>query len=145
YVVGGDNPAGELPTVEAYDPVTNSWSTVAPLPTPGDFLGVVEGSNTAIYVFGADDANRNATQAYVNPLNDRWTTLPALPTPRHGMGAALDMDGTIHLYGGFGNKTGYYTSQVVFSSSTGFYSSAADLIPVGQAGTAFLAGATGPD
>jgi Kelch motif len=33
WPTGGVNPAARLDTAEAYNPSTNTWSTIAPLPT----------------------------------------------------------------------------------------------------------------
>jgi hypothetical protein len=48
---GGDSAQTPLSVVEAYDPVTNTWTTKAPMPTPDDSMtAVVE--NGLIYVVG---------------------------------------------------------------------------------------------
>jgi len=57
YVVGGNNSiSGILATVEAYDPVTDTWSTMDPMPTArwGIGAGVIDGK---LYVAGGAGAD----------------------------------------------------------------------------------------
>jgi len=51
YVFGGESPDGTFDTVEAYDPWTDQWQTLPPMPTARHGLGaaVVDGT---IYVIG---------------------------------------------------------------------------------------------
>jgi hypothetical protein len=41
YTFGGERPGGVFPNHEAYDARTNTWATLAPLPTPRHGLGAV--------------------------------------------------------------------------------------------------------
>jgi kelch-like protein 8/kelch-like protein 20 len=72
YAVGGFSSTGTIGTVEAYNPVTNAWSTLAPLPTargdlaaaaapcppgqPGTCVYAVGGYNTAGTTMGTVEA-----------------------------------------------------------------------------------------
>ena len=75
YVVGGRRPTGPEASLDVYDPVADSWKTLAPIPTPGPAIGtalagklyVVAGGNTA-YVY--------------DPGTNRWTPIAA-PTRTH--------------------------------------------------------------
>jgi hypothetical protein len=40
YAVGGVNTSSVLATVEAYDPISNTWTPKAPMPTARTYLGV---------------------------------------------------------------------------------------------------------
>ena len=57
YAIGGHGPdSGKfVTTVEAYDPVTNTWSTKAAMPTPRAHFGAAEVGGT-IYAIGGDAA-----------------------------------------------------------------------------------------
>jgi N-acetylneuraminic acid mutarotase len=90
YAIGGRTSTapcfgGELDTVERYDTMTDTWSTLAPLPSPRSDLGALAMGNGKIYVFGGcasafvviDDVD-------VYDINtNTWSTAPAdLPTAR---------------------------------------------------------------
>ncbi|MEE1753178.1 Kelch repeat-containing protein [Streptomyces sp. SP18CS02] len=100
YVVGGTTISADATktsnTVEAYSPVTNSWATVASLPTARRSLGVASascprgkggGSPLCVYAIGGSDTGEplGAVESY-NPLSGKWSALAAVPTARRGMG-----------------------------------------------------------
>lgn len=59
YVVGGKNELGAtLRTVEAYDPASNSWTTLAPMPTARSILALVAHQGRLYALGGADAAGR---------------------------------------------------------------------------------------
>lgn len=106
YVVGGrdasipDSPASRLQTNEAYDPVTDSWTTRAPMPTRrhGHVAVAVDG---ILYAIGGDTAPFtyiNANEAY-DPVTDSWTSKSPMPTPRTVLAAAA-VDNVIYAIGG---------------------------------------------
>jgi hypothetical protein len=96
YAVGGFSSTGTIGTVEAYNPVTNAWSTLAPLPTArGDLAAAAAPcppgqSGACVYALGGDDSGANivnTVEAY-NPRTNAWSTLPSLPTARDLLAAA---------------------------------------------------------
>jgi len=70
-----------LPTVEAYDPTTDTWTKKAELPNPrhGLATSAVEGK---IYAIGGFDGTNHATVAMYDPTTDTWTPKANLPTVR---------------------------------------------------------------
>ena len=59
YAIGGYNESAGfnlLATVEAYDPVTNSWSTKAAMPTARQNLAAVA-VNGIVYAIGGNNLN----------------------------------------------------------------------------------------
>lgn len=60
--MGGINASGILKTVEAYDPKTNTWTPLAPMPTARDGLGGALGQDGKIYAVGGP------TESYVNAV-----------------------------------------------------------------------------
>jgi N-acetylneuraminic acid mutarotase len=83
YVVGGNvGPSGATNTVEAYNPVTDAWATLAPIPHPvyQGTIGVIDGK---LYVVGGWDypiSNipiRNL-QIY-NPATNTWSVGADMP------------------------------------------------------------------
>lgn len=104
---------------EAYDPISDTWTKLAPLPkaVAGMAAAVMD---TRLYVFGGeDDKKPYEVYKYVwvyDPAADRWTTLPDMLTPLHGHGAVSFSDG-IHLLGGSEKPggTGTTARHTVFS------------------------------
>ena len=91
-LVGEDLPVA---TVESYNPVTNTWSTVAALPAPRGFLAAAAApcptgqSGTCVYAMGGNDGDNVVNTAYAyNPVTNGWTQVAPLPTPRHAFAAA---------------------------------------------------------
>ena len=87
-------------SVYEYDPIADSWSRKAPMPTPrhGLAAAVLDGK---IYVAGGSNgsAPSDALEVY-DPAKDSWTRLaPPMPTPRVFLAAAA-LDGKIYAMGG---------------------------------------------
>jgi N-acetylneuraminic acid mutarotase len=109
YVVGGfawdaigRTISGHFATVEAYDPATNSWTTVSPMPTArsGSAAGVING---ILYVVGGwnDSGGILATVEAYDPVTDTWSTMDPMPTARNALGAGV-IDGRLYVPGGGG-------------------------------------------
>jgi len=110
YAIGGQGcPAGTPPpcgqalaTVEAYDPVTDTWTTKASMPTARWGLGVAT-VNGIIYAVGGTGTDNvqglNAVEAY-DPASDTWTTRAPLPDPTWGL-AVAGGDGVVYAVGGY--------------------------------------------
>lgn len=90
FVFGGRTLQASLNTlrsVEMYDPVTNTWTQKAQMPTGrrASVAGVID--NRAIVVGGERSAGGSGAFAAVeeyNPATNRWRALRSLPTGRHG-------------------------------------------------------------
>src|SRR5881396_590086 len=90
FVIGGRlsaagpcNGGPYLATVEKYDTDTDTWSTVAPLPSPrSDLAAVAHGGK--IFVFGGCTGTASVTSEVdmYNPETNTWTGLAPMPTPR---------------------------------------------------------------
>ena len=100
YVVGGR--FGKFnKCLEVYDPVSNTWSTRAPMPTArsGIAAAVV---NNELWVFGGEDADTFTLHAEVevyDPVSNSWRQLPDMPLPRHGIWASV-IGNNIYIPGG---------------------------------------------
>ena len=102
YTLGGISPTffplSIVGMVDAYNPVTNRWSSKAPMLTPRTYpaAGVVEG---IVYVVGGlapptEDnplAEHLSTMEAYDPKNDTWSNKAPMPTPRE-----LHVVGVIH-------------------------------------------------
>jgi uncharacterized protein (TIGR03437 family) len=88
YVVGGRGNPAAATALEVYDPQTNAWALLAPLPTgrSGIGAGVVNGE---LYVFGGEQPRLFSEVEVYQPLTNQWQQLPPMPTPRHGLFASV--------------------------------------------------------
>jgi len=99
FAVGGTNAGGPTAAVEIYDPVFNSWSAGASMPTartgmgaalvPG--FGIAGGSRGTVYVFGGTGAGGlllNTNEAYDVEL-DQWVAASPMPIPMTGIAATV--------------------------------------------------------
>lgn len=106
YAVGGTNgcytPATGMTTVEAYNPVTDSWVTKAPMSalrsSPG--IGVVNG---ILYAVGGAVAgiSVNTLEAY-DPATNTWTNKASMQKARYSPGNVGVVNGIIYAVGGDG-------------------------------------------
>jgi hypothetical protein len=105
YAIGGLNDTGTLSTAEMYNPDTDTWTTLKPMPTARDFLaaaaapcpkGVAGLRGTCVYAIGGG-SGLNTVEAY-SPETDTWATLPSMPTARRELaGAAAPCTAALHL------------------------------------------------
>jgi len=103
YAAGGWNSnylCSYLNTVEAYNPATNQWSTVAPMPTAREHARAAVWSGK-LYVVGgsAGCGPRTGANEVYDPSTNRWTSLAPMPTARTGH--AVDViNGILYAAGG---------------------------------------------
>src|ERR1035438_8757864 len=81
YVVGGYNGA-RVNTVVAYDPVADTWSTLAPLNVAKSqpALGLI--GSTIVAAGGLTNSGVTTDNEGYNAATNSWTTLAPLPTAR---------------------------------------------------------------
>ncbi|MFE1415387.1 Kelch repeat-containing protein [Streptomyces sp. NPDC058746] len=98
YAMGGVDGTGTIQaTVRSYNPATNAWSPVEPLPTGRYLLAAAAApcppgqTGTCVYAVGGRSGpgfnTTGAVESY-NAASNAWTTLPALPTARSHLAAA---------------------------------------------------------
>jgi len=123
YVIGGRTGAtpaggGPLSANEAYNPVTNTWSTLAPLPTAvSDAAALSFGGK--IYVFGGIDAGitmQNLVQIYDIATNS-WSAGAAMPTARGSLSAGM-CGSQMHLIGGVNSGFTNLSTHEVYDPNT---------------------------
>jgi N-acetylneuraminic acid mutarotase len=104
YVIGGGGSSalwGSFRrTVEEYDPLTDTWSKKADMPTARIFFStnVVDGKIYAIGGVLVTKAGLSTVEEY-DPLTDTWTTKTPMPTARN-LHASAVVDGKIYIIGG---------------------------------------------
>jgi N-acetylneuraminic acid mutarotase len=69
---------------EAYDPATNTWTDIAPLPEPRYLVRACTGRDGLIYIFGGRDINAiQVDTVYIyDSVANRYETITQLPAPR---------------------------------------------------------------
>ena len=103
YVPGG---FGGLTSFEAYDPASDNWTTLAPMPEPAHHM-MATGHGGKVFVFGG--ARSMAWQAVAtvfvyDPATEDWAAAGPMPERRMG-GEAVSLDDFIYLVGGTGGTT----------------------------------------
>lgn len=125
YVVGGKTNAGPHSTVYAYDPGTNAWSTVAPLPGPAVENPAVVAHNGKLYAFGGSTgpfSGAVTSAAAFDPATGAWTSLPPMAVARGGATAKV-LNDRIYVVGGMGSDGASLASMEVFNPTTSAWSS----------------------
>ena len=115
---------GNVAEVDAFNPLTNSWSQVASLPTPwgaiqrstlvvGGKIVVLGGQSNG----GYDGTYLSAIEEY-DPAANAWSAVGSLPEPNEGQAVAwlnnelIVVDGTVDNQGGWAQDETLVNSQI---------------------------------
>ena len=133
YVAGGYSfTLGTLNTLFRYDPAADSWTTLAPQPTPQIMQSAVYYPPTNdLYVFGGSDpvsgVVTNAVSVY-DVASGTWSSGPAMPEVRAFMSSGYNPgNGKIYLVGGYstGNISPAHDQTWEFDPAAGTYTNRA--------------------
>ena len=106
YVFGGDtNPdnSGITNTVERYDPVTDTWTTLAPMPTARSFGLAASLENGTIAVLGgATTGGNTAANEIYDIATNTWSAGVAMPAARAAFNGGFT-NGGLFIFGGTTN------------------------------------------
>jgi N-acetylneuraminic acid mutarotase len=129
YVIGGTKGAEPFPASEQYDPATDRWRALTPMPR-GIHHQALATVNGKIYAFGGFTAPAHGGPIDVgleyDPKADSWRTLPKLSSPR-GSPSGVGLNGKIHVIGGRGADAVTLPIHEVFDPATNQWSTAAPL------------------
>ncbi len=104
---------------EVYDPETNSWRTLAPIPTPRDHL-TVSMIGKKLHAIGGRvnvDYNKNLnTHEVYDAKTSKWSLHAPLPTARSGI-TSQALNGLIHVFGGESGE-GTFVENEAYDPST---------------------------
>ncbi len=107
------------PAHEVYDPKTDSWQTLAPMPTARDHLAVSVTGGKLHAIGGRVDVNYNnnldAHESYDSKAG-KWNRHAPLPTARSGITSQV-LNGLIHVFGGESGK-GTFVENEAYDPST---------------------------
>ncbi|MBV9813835.1 MAG: galactose oxidase, partial [Acetobacteraceae bacterium] len=106
---------------EAYDPASDSWHTLAPVPGPRDHTAAVVIGDLISVVGGRMDTFDFNTGMHVvyDASADRWQERAPMPTPRSGHGAAL-YRGKLFCMGGEGTRRVFGQNEAYDPQSDGW-------------------------
>ena len=130
YAVGGAVDGNSVPHNEVYDPATNSWKILAPMPTARDHVGVAV-VNGKIYTFGGftKSVHMNAgTDVFeYDPAANTWRSRAPMKIALGSVGAAV-IDGKIHVLGGRSlDNTKTLPTHIVYDPATDTWKDAAPM------------------
>lgn len=131
YVAGGFRNAMASDLVDVYDPGTDSWTALAPLPATRDHAcGAAIGGE--LVVVGGRMVQTSSPRADVwsyAPATDTWTVRAPMPTARGGMGCGA-ISGVLYTAGGEGNAAspaGVFPDVEAFTPVTNSWSTLAPM------------------
>jgi len=112
YALGGNiNDSITLPagykTNECYDPITNTWTTKANMPTPKYMMDGVTASNGKIYVISQITNSVSVPTECYDPVTNTWATKAAIPSQKYGFKIAA-IESKIYAIGGYKYQSGEY-------------------------------------
>ncbi|HWF28165.1 MAG TPA: DUF1668 domain-containing protein [Mycobacterium sp.] len=112
YAVGGTNGNSDLATVEAYDPVAKTWTSLPALPQARSDLGVAIADGRLVAVGGVSSGQVLKSVSVFDLMTKTWAGLPDMATARHGMAVAA-VEKSIYAIGG---STAVGDGQVISSA-----------------------------
>ncbi|MFC1628183.1 kelch repeat-containing protein [Gemmatimonadota bacterium] len=117
YVIGGDTTGPTIDRVDIYDPLTDIWSTGAPMPTPR-WSGASAIFNGKIYVIGGflSGGTFSSILEIYDPASDSWGSGTPMPTPRQAM-VATEINGLIYVVAGE-NALGWVSALEIYDPGT---------------------------
>lgn len=86
-----------------YDPGTDTWSSLNPMPGPGEAHAGVLGANGKIYIMGGGRGYKRPPLRDVliyDPVKGTWEKGPKMKLPRDSLAAVATPDGKIYAIGG---------------------------------------------
>lgn len=104
YVIGGFTKASlsiwhAVPTVYQYNPSTEEWREMAPMPTARGALGVTVYQNRIYAIGGYDGKHNSAAVEIFDPDANAWSSAASMPTPRDHLAVAT-VGSRIYAIGG---------------------------------------------
>jgi N-acetylneuraminic acid mutarotase len=150
YVIGGRDhakPGNGLSTMEAYDPVADAWTALAPMPTPRHGHAATLGPDGRIYVLGGTNDKVFATPVVeiYDPLKDSWARGTPMPYGQECAAATFrpGPDGEVVVLSGWDIRHRLLRSAVAYNPRTATWRSLPD-VPTPRAGAGAVA-LPGPD
>ncbi|GMT19928.1 hypothetical protein PFISCL1PPCAC_11225, partial [Pristionchus fissidentatus] len=96
----GDNASVTESAVEMYDPMTDSWTVCAPMPSARGRCGLALYDQTIYAMGGFDNKERLNTVQYYDVKDNKWTDMQAMLHKRSNF-ASVTIDGVVYVCGGY--------------------------------------------
>jgi N-acetylneuraminic acid mutarotase len=125
YVIGGGSPMFTPPftnIVERYLPESDTWESLASMPSNRVNAAVTTGLDGLIYVMGGFNGNQTTVVEVFDPESNRWSTRAPLLVAAGGPGGATGPDGTIYVIGGANFVQGTLNLVQAYASSSDSWS-----------------------
>jgi N-acetylneuraminic acid mutarotase len=119
YVAGGYN-SGQLSTLYSYNPTSNAWSTLAPMPGPRyqmDGLGVISNKLYAVGGWTTSPALPNNNLWVYDPVANTWDTSKASLPTLSADGAVGVISNKLYVTTPDNGNSGYYNFLDVYDPS----------------------------
>jgi len=117
------------PLAQAYNPATDTWQTLAPIPQGLSHAGATS-LNGKVYVVGGFTANVHAGAVdsvfEYDPARNAWRKLASMSSPRGSVGVVA-LDGKVHAIGGRGLDKVTVRTHEVYDPASDKWSPAAPL------------------
>jgi N-acetylneuraminic acid mutarotase len=141
YVVGGrsSSTGGVLSDLDRYDPSTDTWTVLAPMPTPRAGLGVAKLAGGIYAVGGRTSIGGPCTGGELAAVErydiatNTWSPKASLPAARSDVGA-MAIGGKLYAFGGCTAAGGVTSAAEVYDPTTDTWS---PIAPLPTAGAAF--------
>lgn len=123
YLIGGFGVLNQftgvpVDTVDSYDPVADTWTTLAPLPSARYLLAAGAISSKLYAAGGTDNTNTLTTVDVYDPVADVWTSAPSMLTAAYGPNAGV-INNTFILAGGNTLQNQLISAVQAFSVTSG--------------------------
>ena len=130
-VLGGDNVSSGSRTflggADLYDPVSNTWSSVATMPEPRMYhTSTLLGDGSVLVVGGNNGQGWLATAQLYDPTANTWSPAASLGAPRSTASATLLGDGRVLVAGGYALGT-YLASSEIYDPIQNAWSAGGEL------------------
>src|SRR5262249_50093446 len=104
-----------LKSVEAYNPKTDSWSSVAPMNTARERLCAASVDDILYAIGGYNGSYLKSVEAY-DAKSDKWSIVAEMSTPRAGA-SAVSFSGLLYVFGGL-NGSVYLNTMEEYNPKT---------------------------
>lgn len=150
YHIGGNNNGVCTNANQAYNPATDSWSQLDPMPTARCHLGVAAAANGLIYAIGGTNTSGNIQFGNVEVYNpnasttmgigpNMWATKTPIPTGRSNLVAVTGPDGMIYAIGGSNGSSPNLTTVEAYNPVTDSWMTTAQIAQMPMARSAAAA------
>ena len=122
-------PYGPSARAQLFEPLTNTWSPVAPMSHPRFGASAAVLPDGKVLVTGGQSTSEVLASAEIyDPVADSWSPTGTMAAARQFHGSATLPDGRVMVFGGYsGGSPAVLSSAEIYDPATGLWSAAASL------------------